>query len=381
MSSDILRFLDSSNIDGFLFVGDSICNSDMYYLSHFLAGDRFAILFQEKTTILVSSMEKGRAKKESCADEVLSTQDYHIMEKLKSCTKPEMAYPEVLKDFLRDHGILRLGVAYSFPAGIFQPLSRHFDIQILESPARRARAKKSPQEIVNITSAQKACERAMRRAVELIASSEPRGDILCCLGQPLTSEQVRSAIDISLLEDGCEAADTIVAGGIQAADPHMRGAGPLPANSPIVIDIFPRSKSHRYYADMTRTVLRGEAPQEVKELYHAVLAAQEAGIGAIRSDVTGEEVHSAVSDVFLEMGYPERDGCGFTHSTGHGVGLDVHEMPSLGEGGEILKSSHVVTVEPGLYYPDIGGVRLEDLVVVRDKGCQDLTHFEKDLVL
>jgi len=381
MPSDILKSLESLEVDGFLFVGDSICNSDMYYLSHFLAGDRFAILLQEKTAILVSSMEKGRAKKESCADDVSSTQDYHIMDKLKSSGKAELAYPEVLKDFLLDHGISSLGVAYSFPAGIFQQLSRHFDLQILESPAKRARAKKSHQEIECITSAQRACERAMHRAERLIASSRPQGDILCLQGQPLTAEQVRRAIDFSLLEDGCEAADTIVAGGVQAADPHARGTGPLPANSPIVIDIFPRSKTHRYYADMTRTFLCGEAPLEVKELYDAVLAAQEAGIGAIRSGVSGEEVHSIVSAVFLDMGYRERDGCGFTHSTGHGVGLDVHESPSLGEGGERLETSQVVTVEPGLYYPDIGGVRLEDLLVVRDRGCQNLTRFEKSLVL
>lgn len=381
MPSDILKSIESPEVDGFLFVGDSICNSDMYYLSRFLAGDRFAILLQEKTAILVSSMEKGRAKKESCADEVASTQDYHIMDKLKSTGKPELAYPEMLKDFLLDHGISSLGVAYSFPAGIFQHLSPYFDLQILESPARRARAKKSPQEIECITSAQRACERSMRRAADLIAGSKPRGDILYRQGQPLTAEQVRRAIEISLLEDGCEAADTIVAGGVQAADPHARGTGPLPAHSPIVIDIFPRSKAHRYYADMTRTFLRGETPLEVKEFYAAVLAAQEAGIGAIRAGVSGEEVHSIVSAVFLDMGYPERDGCGFTHSTGHGVGLDVHELPSLGEGGEILETSQVVTVEPGLYYPDIGGVRLEDLVVVGDRGCQNLTRIEKSLVL
>jgi Xaa-Pro aminopeptidase len=353
----------------------------MFYLSRFLAGDRFAILLQEKTAILVSSMEKGRAKKESCADEVVSTQDYHITERLKSSGRLELAYSEVLKDFLRDHDIMRLGVAYSFPAGIFQHLSSHFDLQILESPARRARAKKSPREIEMITSVQRACERAMRRAADLIASSEPQADILIRQGQPLTAEQVRSAIDISLLEDGCEAAESIVAGGMQAVDPHARGTGPLPANSPIVIDIFPRSKSHRYHADMTRTFLRGEAPQEARELYDAVLAAQEAGIRAIRAGASGEEIHLAVSAVFLDMGYPERDGCGFTHSTGHGVGLDVHEPPSLGEGGEILEASQVVTVEPGLYYPDIGGVRLEDLVVVRSAGCDNLTRFGKDLVL
>lgn len=381
MSSDTLKFLDSMNLDGFLYVGDSLCNSDMYYLSHFLAGDRFAILAQEKTTLLVSSMEKGRAQKESCADVVLSTQDYAVMDKLKRSGKPEVAYQEVQKEFLRDHGISHLGVAYSFPAGMFQPLSSHFDLQILESPVRRARATKSSAEIECITSAQRACERAMRRAVDLVASSEPRGDILCCQGQPLTSEQVRRAIEFSLLEDGCEATDTIVAGGVQAADPHARGTGPLPANAPIVIDIFPRSKSHRYYADMTRTVLRGEASLETKELYDAVLAAQIAGIDAIRSGVSGEEVHAAVGEVFLDRGYPERESCGFTHSTGHGVGLDVHEKPSLGEGGEVLGAYEVVTVEPGLYYPDIGGVRLEDLVVVRDTGCDNLTRFKKKLLV
>ena len=220
----------------------------------------------------------------------------------------------------------------------------------------------------------------MRRAVDLRPAQSP-GDILCCQGQPLTSEQVRRAIEFSLLEDGCEATDTIVAGGVQAADPHARGTGPLPANAPIVIDIFPRSKSHRYYADMTRTVLRGEASLETKELYDAVLAAQIAGIDAIRSGVSGEEVHAAVGEVFLDRGYPERESCGFTHSTGHGVGLDVHEKPSLGEGGEVLGAYEVVTVEPGLYYPDIGGVRLEDLVVVRDTGCDNLTRFKKKLLV
>ena len=381
MQSRMQSFLEASNLDGFLFVGDSICDSDMYYLSHFLAGDRFALLAQEKTTLLVSSMEKGRAEKESTADIVLSTSQYEIMEKLKSSGKPDQAYLEVLKEFLRDHGVLRVGVPFRFPSGIFQHLSPDLEVKILESPATRERAVKTDKEIAAITSTQRACERAMRKAVDLIAGSRPRGDILFYQDQPLLSEQVRSAIEVSLLEDACETMDTIVAGGADAADPHARGAGPLHANAPIVIDIFPRSKISRYYADMTRTVLRGEATPEVSEIFAAVRQAQDVGIEAVRSGISGKEVHSRVAQVFRDMGYPETEGCGFAHSTGHGVGLDVHERPSLSEIGETLQAAQVVTVEPGLYYPQIGGVRLEDLVVVRENGCENLTHFERELVL
>jgi Xaa-Pro aminopeptidase len=381
VQSRIQNFLEASSLDGFLFVGESFCDADMYYLSHFLAGDRFALLAEEKTTLLVSSMEKGRAKKESTADNVLSTSEYEIMEKLKKSGKPDQAYLEVLQEFLCDHGVSRVGVPNRFPAGIFQHLAQDFEVKIMESPATRCRAVKTDKEIAAITSAQRACERAMRKAVDLIAGSRPRGDMLFYQDQPLLSEQVRSIIEVSLLEDACETMDTIVAGGAEAADPHARGVGPLPANAPIVIDIFPRSKVSRYYADMTRTVLKGEASLEVCEIYDAVRQAQDVGLKGICSGVPGKEVHSSVSQIFRELGFPETEGSGFTHSTGHGVGLDVHEKPSLSEIGETLQTAQVVTVEPGLYYPQIGGVRLEDLVVVTEKGCENLTQFEKKLVL
>jgi len=374
-------FLDEADLDGFLFIGDSICDSDMFYVSHFLAGDRFTLLAQEKISLLVSSMELGRAKSESVADEVISTSLYAIMDKSRACGKPDEAYLQVLKEFLHDRNVVRLGVPFRFPAGIFQHLCKDLQVFVMESPVSRWRAIKSKDELDAIRISQKACERAMRQAVNLIAHCEPRGEHLYRDGLPLTSERVRSQIEISLLEDGCEAVDTIVAGGKAAADPHARGSGPLPANSPIVIDIFPRSKSLRYFADMTRTVLKGESPPEILELYEAVASAQDAGLAAIRSGVTGKEVHAQVCRVFQECGYPERDGRGFTHSTGHGVGLDVHEKPSLSEVGETLEAGHVVTVEPGLYYPEIGGVRLEDMVAVTESGCDNFTHFERKFVL
>jgi len=381
MLSALKSLLIESNLDSFLFIGDSVCDCDMYYLSHFLSQDRFTILAQDDIAMLVSSMEMGRARKESIAEEVMSTSDYGIMEKLKVSGNPDQAYLQVLGEFLHDRGARRIGVPFRFPAGIYRHLAEDFEIAILESPLARQRAVKTAEELAAIRVAQNGCEKAMRQAVNIIAASEPQGDYLLRQGRPLTSEDVRSAIEVALLEEGCEAVDTIVAGGASAADPHSRGRGPLPANEPIVIDIFPRSKALRYFADMTRTVVRGEASLEVEEIYEAVLAAQNAGLECISSGVSGKEVHARVALVFREHGYPEQDRIGFTHSTGHGVGLNIHERPSLSEAGDLLEANNVVTVEPGLYYPEIGGVRLEDLVAVTAKGCENLTHFEKNLII
>jgi len=375
------KFLSDHGLDGFLLLGDSLCNLDLYYLSRFLAPDRFALLAASSLSILVSGMEEGRAKKESSADEVVSTSDYGIMEKLAKFERPEEAYAAVLKEFLRDRGVKRLGVSGDFPVRFYLDLVSDFEISVLESPVGEMREVKTPAEIEAIRYSQRACEDAMMVAIEMIRKSRPSGETLVLEGGPLTSERVKSAIEVSLLERGCEAEDTIVAGGIDAVDPHCNGSGPLPSNSPIVIDIFPRSKKSRYFADMTRTVLRGEADEEIVEIYQAVLAAQVAGIAAVRAGATGKEVHAKVCQVFEERGYPEREGRGFIHSTGHGVGLEVHERPSLSEVGKTLRESNVVTVEPGLYYPELGGVRLEDLVVVKEGGCENLTSLEKRLIL
>jgi Xaa-Pro aminopeptidase len=381
MHTRLKKFLQENNLDGLLFVGDSVCDPDMFYLSRFFASDRFAILAAEKVIMLVSSMELGRAIQEGSADSVISTSDYGIKQKLNDLGKPGMAYNAVLDELLHDNNIKRLGVPQRFPAEIFVSLSQKLPVSIIESPVSRWREIKSNQELAAIESVQSACEKAMHQAINLISKSEPRGNYLIWEGQMLTSEKVRSIIEIALLMEGCEAVDTIVAGGNDAVNPHARGSGPLPAHIPIVIDIFPRSKKTRYFADMTRTVIRGEANPEIVNLYNAVLDAQNAGIRAVRAGANGKDVHSKVCQVFADLGYPETKSRGFTHSTGHGVGLEIHERPSIGEAGEALDAGTVVTVEPGLYYPDLGAVRLEDLVVVKPDGCDNLTRFEKRLLV
>jgi Xaa-Pro aminopeptidase len=376
---DFEAFLKDHQIDGLLFVGDSLCNSDMFYLSRFLAGDRFALLVNNGICLLVSTMEMGRAEKESSANEVLSTLHYSIREKLKINSDFEQAYSRVLKEFLKSHNVERLGIGFDFPCGIYNYLLNDFQIKMIKSPISRWRAIKSHEEIEAINFVQAACQDAMRLAIKLISKAEPIGDNLFWKGERLTSDQVRRTIEMKLLKKNCDAIGTIVAGGPQSADPHAQGTGSLLANAPIVIDIFPRSKKTRYFADMTRTVVRGEANADIKDLYDAVLDAQNAGINAIKEGVSGKDVHFQVSETFNDRGYTERDKKGFMHSTGHGIGLDVHEPPSLNEAGEILTANNVVTIEPGLYYPEIGGVRLEDLVVVTEKGCYNLTSFDKRL--
>jgi len=187
------------------------------------------------------------------------------------------------------------------------------------------------------------------------------------------------------MEGDCVAQHTIIAGGIQACDPHNEGAGPLRANEPIVMDVFPRNTTTRYFADMSRTVVKGRPTLEMKRLFDTVLAAQEEAIASVRDAADGQTIHSEVVRRFEQAGY--KTGLlngrmqGFFHGTGHGVGIDIHEMPRISKSGSRLQTGHVVTVEPGLYYPGIGAARIEDMVLVTDDGCRNLTNFPKVLAI
>jgi len=201
---------------------------------------------------------------------------------------------------------------------------------------------------------------------------------------PLTSEKLRAIIDIAIIQAGGLASHTIVAGGRQACDPHEQGHGVLRAHEPIIIDIFPRSQKTGYFGDITRTVVKGRANESARRLYQTVARAQEIGFEKIESGVAGAEVHKAVKEFFDGQGYKtgRRDGCmqGFFHGTGHGLGLEIHETPRISAtSSDYLRAGHVVTVEPGLYYQEIGGIRLEDVAFIASNNPRNLTKFEKVL--
>jgi Xaa-Pro aminopeptidase len=194
---------------------------------------------------------------------------------------------------------------------------------------------------------------------------------------------LRSEIEVTLLRGGMDSTHSpIAAAGPAAADPHWGGAGPIRPGQAVVLDIFPRSKRTRYYADMTRTVVKGDPGPELRSMYEAVLEAQAAALAQIRAGANGRSVHEAVEAVFARLGF-SGDGPGprYLHGTGHGVGLDIHEAPHVGAMDQELLENDVVTIEPGLYDPAVGAVRIEDLVVVTRDGYRNLTRFPKDFEL
>ncbi|MFQ6063460.1 MAG: M24 family metallopeptidase [Methanosarcinales archaeon] len=377
---------ENKKLDAFLHVGESFHNADMYYLTKFLISGKCIYIFGKtqttlkcKETLIVPHMEVDRAKRESRIQDVRSRREYE--------NKNNKELNHALAQFLTKEKLQSIAVGYDFSVFVADSLrEKGFDIVPVKDPVRKIRAIKTQNEIEKIKNAQRAGERAMELAVNIIKKSEIKNGVLYYKDNILTSEYLRSRIEHFLIDLFCDADGTIVACGVGSANPHWQGYGKLLANEPIIIDIFPRLKHERYYADLTRTVVRGSPKKELIEMYDAVLKAQQTAFKIIKTGITGEEVHNAVCDALEMQGYDTLKKSkditeGFIHSTGHGVGLDIHELPTLGEKGLELQEGNVVTVEPGLYYKNLGGIRLEDMVVVTKNGCRNLTTFEKKLIV
>ena len=280
----------------------------------------------------------------------------------------------------------KVTVAESFPLGLAKALRRHkIKVRLRDGSFFPERAIKSTDEVKKISAALLMAEVGLSEGIHALRHARIGKARRLMLNQsPLTAERLRAIIDTAILQAGGNSTHTIVAGGRQSSDPHQHGHGELHADEPIVIDIFPRSQCTGYYGDVTRTVVRGRATEFTRAMYAAVTKAQAAAMTQLRNGIRGADVHNAAEESFVESGYKtsRRNGHmeGFFHGTGHGVGLDVHEAPRLNRRShDMLRPGHVVTVEPGLYYPDVGGVRLEDVVLVTRKAPKNLTRFEKQL--
>ncbi len=365
-----------------LLLSESMRNADMYYATHFLATDPFIYLSvpqDRREVLVVSQMEYERARKEARVHDVRSSLDYGMNLKLD----------EVIIKLLKDEGVTSVEVPGTFFLRTAETLRTNgiAVVPVDEIPITKQREIKNDQEVRYIKKAQRACEHALAQALAVIKQSRKERDgVLWHNDEVLTSKRVRAVIEHALLDAGCRssAGMPIVSCGKQASDPHYSGFDPLVSDEPIIIDIFPQLTAQRYFADMTRTVVHGEPSPEIAAMYDAVLAAQNAALALVKAGVSCRDVHFAVCDCFEERGYGTiRTGAknGFIHSTGHGVGLNVHESPGVSDNEYVLQRGNVITIEPGLYEPDVGGVRLEDLVLVRQNGCENLTKFEKQLVL
>ncbi|WP_224336803.1 M24 family metallopeptidase [Haloprofundus halobius] len=386
--SSLSEHLGSEGFDGYLLDADG-GDSNQLYLSGFDAPDPFVTVFTgDETRLLVSGLEYGRAKKESRADAVFRFADYDFRQRLAEYG-PKEGRARTIAAFLDDAEVKSVLAPERFPLGTADGLREQGGDVTAESRdvLGDIRAVKTDEEVDNVRAAQKANEAAMRAAENLIRAADIAADgTLVYEGEPLTSERVQQEIEITLLREGCALDETIVACGEHAADPHDRGSGPLLANESIIVDIFPRSKATKYHADMTRTFVKGEPSDEIREWFELTAEAKDAAFDALEPGATGADVHDAVCDVYEDAGHatfrsdPTTE-TGFIHSTGHGVGLDVHEGPRLSPDGEELKPGHVVTIEPGLYDPAVGGVRIEDIAVVTEDGYENFTDYPVELVV
>ncbi len=370
--------------DAILMIAASEIDSNLYYATKFLAPDPFIFIQAGEEKILVmSDLEVDRARSQARVDTVLSYSAYEAGLRQKGTVSPTLL--DVVDRVLEERGARRLLVPGNFALEYADPLrERVYTLTVKREPFFEERMAKSEEEVEHIAATQRATEEAVEVAIAAIrAAKVGNGGLLHLDGELLTSELLKKIINVKLMESDCVAQHTIVAAGVHGVDPHDQGTGPIRANESIVMDVFPRSGRTRYFADMTRTVVKGKASPKLKAMYRAVLNAQERGIELIRDGADGKAIHAEVNRVLETDGFTT--GMvggrmqGFFHGTGHGVGLDIHEPPRVSKGGAILRSGYVVTVEPGLYYLDAGGVRIEDLVVVTPAGCRNLTRFPKGL--
>ena len=366
-----------------LIIAASETNSNLYYATRFLAPDPFIFLrIKGERILIMSDLEVDRARATATVDTVLSYSEYE--ERLRRRGVTSAGAVDIVDEFLEERGVARLLVPENFGFEHARQLQeRGYELSTKREPFFEERAIKTEKEVRAIEATQRAVELAVQRAIDLLWAASVKDGLIVHEGRPVTSERIKKLINVALMEQDCVAQHTIIAGGIQACDPHNEGAGPLRANEPIVMDVFPRNMTTRYFADMSRTVVKGRATREMKRLYDTVLAAQEEAIASVRDAADGQTIHSEVLRRFEQAGY--KTGLingrmqGFFHGTGHGVGIDIHEMPRISKSGSRLQTGHVVIVEPGLYYPDIGAARIEDMVLVTDDGCSNLTNFPKGL--
>jgi Xaa-Pro aminopeptidase len=367
-----------------LIIAASEIDSNLYYATRFLAPDPFVFLQVDgRKALLMSDLEIDRARARAQVDDVLSLSEYEGKARQR-WQSPHLTDTTSL--LLEAYGVRSVTVPSNFPVEYADRLrEREIRVTPKADPCFPERLVKSEEEISAIERTQRHTETALDAALNVLRESEIGGEYVYWRGKVLTSEALKKVINVSLMENDCIAQHTIVACGVDGVDPHHQGSGPIHANASIVFDIFPRSSQSRYFADMTRTVVKGKASDDLKRMYEAVLTAQERGIELVRDGASGQAIHAEVTRTMeargFETGVGDGRNQGFFHGTGHGVGLDIHEPPRIGKVDHTLRAGQVVTVEPGLYYSRWGAVRIEDLVVVGPEGCRNLTKFPKFLEL
>lgn len=374
-------------------------NMILYHSIRFLAGDPAALIIlpsntsstidgvSNKRQLIIRDIEMERARAHARADAVSCPADHAPKGGLSG--DRETATAQATAQLLLENDISRVIVDRSLPYSFANELLKA-DIAIQYDPDKGVvnRRSKDQQEIECLRQAQHDTETVMARALSLIANASANAQgILQHEGEPLTADRVRTLLDIWLLELGYANPPSIVACGTEGGDCHNLGTGLLKTGQPIIIDIFPQNKRTLYNGDCTRCVVHGDIPDTIAQMHRAIVEAKAAAINACQAGATGEQVHNATTQVIeangYSMGLPTPDApdthIAMTHGTGHGVGLEVHEPPLLDKGGPELINGDALTIEPGLYSKALGGLRIEDMVIVTPDGCINLNTLPEHL--
>ncbi len=361
-----------------LLYSDTHASPDMLYFGRVEVHDPFiAFGVRGKKITVQSPLELGRVRKTSVFDNVLARETW--LARAQDLYGPKAGVAEIIATLAGKYHLRHFRVPDDFPAALYVKLTKlglklHFADGLM-FPEREI---KSAWEAGCIREGNRLCSVGYFAAEKILRTAKIRGRSLVQRGSVLTSERLRFALETAIREQGGDPRDTIVAGGDQACDPHEQGSGPLRPNELIIIDIFPRVMKTGYYGDMTRTYLKGRASDSQRRLVATVREAQKQATRTIRAGVDGRMVHRAVTDCFAAAGYvtkhTKNGSVGFFHGTGHGLGLAVHDPGRMSPTVAYpLKKGSVMTVEPGLYYPGLGGCRWEDVVQVTATGTRPLS--------
>jgi Xaa-Pro aminopeptidase len=350
-----------------------------------------AFLYAEKgdrRAVILHSLEVPRVREDAPELEIVPLERLGTDELFAQGKKGWEIELEIAVRACREFGIEQAAVPPSFPVGHADHLRANgIEIVVERDLFDDRRRSKNETEIAGIRRAQRACEAALDAARELLRDARTNGAGLELGGQPLTCERIKRVIEDVFADHEVEGSDMIVAHGPQTAVGHNAGSGQIAPNEPIVFDLFPKDKSTGCYSDMTRTYVVGEPSDEVREWYALVKRALETSTAGVKPGVNGRALFELVCNQFHEAGYKTQLNKepgevledGFFHSLGHGVGLEVHELPSMGRSGQDLVPGDVITIEPGLYRSGYGGLRLEDIVLVTKDGYEVLTDYPYDL--
>ncbi len=367
----VVRKAKAPNSPELLLFAASETDADAYYFGQVFVPDPFIAFSQEgKRIAVVNQLEYSRVRKDSAYDEVLALEDWLPVARSKGAKGANVFPAGVIAAVASARGIDRFCIPENFPAGVaFQLLELGLDLESVSGTLFPGRERKDDDEAKAIRQGNAASAAGFRVVEKMLRAAKIEGNRLVFEGRSLTSERVRQQIEIACVERGAQALNPIVAGGDQACDPHCRGSGLLRPHELIIVDIFPRVTATGYHGDMTRTYLKGRPSEAQKALVNTVLDAEQWALGEHRAGRSGRKIYEGVQQRFSDAGYEtHRDSAGnpvgFFHGLGHGLGLEVHEAPRVNRQGERLRKGQVITVEPGLYYPGLGGCRFEDVVRV-----------------